>query len=277
MSNFILCNLALTDMLTGLFTQPLFATLMMTSAFCVKFCLVNTITIIIGNLLSSISVASLFLITLDRHISIFYPFYYEKIKDDKIKLIAIVIIIWLGNILIVFGSLATPKMTLTSVLGSTFAIVIFFWSLYVNVKAVVVVKKIQRQIQSHVAVSARRNVEERSNSEAMSRVTRLVSTILGSMLLCYMPFVVFTFIEIHSDLPFNAWVWISTLVFLNSLANPIVYVLQMKEIRTEMKIILSRLCCCRTVAIIRQKLSTVAPPSVATTVVRPDPVAVINN
>lgn len=268
MSNLILCNLALTDMLTGLISQPLFAALMMASAFCVKFCFLNISSIILGNLLSSISVVSLFLITLDRHISIFYPFYYEKIKEDHAKLLIIIIIIWLVNIFVVVASLFTPDMVLTSIAGTTVSLVIFFWSFYVNVRAVMVVKKIQREIASHKATNDCPGLEGKRNSEVMSRVTRVVTTILGSMMLCYMPFVVFTFVEISTDLPFNAWVWITTLVFLNSLTNPIVYILQMKEMREEMIVIVHRFCCCRTVSVIRQRFTSVASPSVAMTTLR---------
>ena len=269
LSNLILCNLALTDMLTGLISQPLFATLMMTSAFCVKFCFINTSTIIFGNILSSISMASLFLINLDRHISIFYPFYYEKFKEGKLKLLVIVVVIWLLNIFVVSASLATPDMVLTTVAASTFALVIFIWSFYVNIRAVLVVRKIQRQIKSsHVSTDSNTGLENKKNSEVMSRATRVVSTILGSMLFCYVPFVVSTVIEIHANLPFNAWVWISTLVFLNSLSNPLVYFLQMKEMREEMMVILNRCFCCNTVTVIRQR-SIVNEPTVNRTVLQP--------
>lgn len=277
MSNLILCSLALADMLTGLFSQPLFGVLMITSAFCVKFCLVNTTSIVLGNFLSSISVVSLFLITLDRQISIFYPFYYEKVKDEKVTLLIVIVVIWVVNIAFLVASLATPKMLLTSVAGTTVALVIFFWSLYVNLRAVMVVKKIRKEIASHEASMDRSNFEGRRNSAVMSRVTRVVSTILGSMIVCYMPFVLFTFLEIPYDLPFNAWVWISTLVFFNSLTNPLVYFLQMKEMREEMAIIVNRFCCCRTVSVIRHRFSTVATHSIATTLVRRDDNQTVNN
>ena len=266
LSNLVLCSLALTDMLTGLVSQPLFATLMMTSAFCVSFCFINTFTIIIGNILSSISMASLFLINLDRHISIFYPFYYEKFKEGKLKVLVIVIVIWLINIFVVSASLATPGMVLTTIAASTFALVIFIWSFYVNIRAILVVRKIQRQIKSsYTSTASNAGLENKRNSEVMSRATRIVSTIIGSMLFCYMPFVVFTVFELSTNLPFNAWVWISTLVFLNSLSNPLVYFLQMKEMREEMRVRLNRCFCCRTVAVIRQRLSTANEPPVTRT------------
>ena len=265
LSNLILCSLALTDMLTGLVTQPMFATLMMMSAFCVKFCFINTFTIIIGNTLSSISMASLFLINLDRHISIFYPFYYEKRKDSKIQLLIIVILIWLINILVVSASLATPNMALSTISASVVAFLIYIWSFYVNIRVVMIVRNLQRQVKSRLPSTVNTGLEEKRNSEVMSRATRVVSTILGSMLICYMPFVVFTVVEMRANLPFNAWVWISTLVFLNSLLNPLVYFVQMKEIREDMKVILNRCFCCRTVTVFRQRFSTTMEPTVTRT------------
>jgi len=277
LSNLILCSLALTDMLTGLITQPLFATLMITSAFCVKFCFINTFTIIIGNTLSSISMSSLFLINLDRHISIFYPFYYEKRKDAKLKLLIIIVMIWLINISVVLASLATPNMVLTMIAGSTVAFVIFIWSFYVNIRVVLLVRTIQKKMTSLASTAACSRLENKRNSEVMSRATRVVSTIMGSMLFCYMPFVFFTVVEINTNLPFNAWVWISTLVFLNSLSNPVVYFLQMKEIREEMRIVLNRCFCCRTVAVIRQRFSTMVEPSVTRTAMQLPPTVIANH
>ena len=261
MSNLILCNLAATDMMTGILTQPFFGTLMLNSAFCRKFCYVNTFTIFIGNWLSSVSVASLFLITLDRHLSIFHPFYYVKIKESHIKLIVVIGIIWLANLAMVLGSFATPDLALTSIVSSTVALGIFFWSLYVNIRTAFVVKKIRKEIESQTANRQKENGDN-SRSEMTSRVTRVAFTILGSMFVCYMPFVIFTVVETRVELPFNAWIWISTLVFLNSLINPLVYCFQMKEIREEIKVVVYRVFCCRTIIIIRDRLTSVAGRSV---------------
>ena len=259
LSNLILCNLALTDLLTGCLTQPFFGVLMLTSAFCVKFCFINTFTIIVGNLLSSISMASLFLITLDRHLSIFHPFYYEKVKDNKQKLFIMIIGLWISNLGMVCAGLATPDMLVLAIGSSTFAALIFTWSLYVNIRTALVVRKIQRDIAAHtVSDEGNTNTRSRGRSEVSSRVTRVAFTILASMFVCYLPFVAFTLIEMRLQSPFNAWVWISTLVFLNSTINPLVYCWQMREIREEMKVIIYKIFCCRTIEILRDRFSTTA-------------------
>ena len=259
LSNLILCNLALTDFLTGCLTQPFFGVLMLMSAFCVKFCFINTFTIIVGNLLSSVSMASLFLITLDRHLSIFYPFYYEKVKDNKQKLLIMIIGLWISNLGLVCAGLATPDMLVSAIGSSAFAALIFTWSLYVNIKTALVVRRIQRDIAAHtVSNEPYTNTRNRGRSEVSSRVTRVAFTILASMFICYLPFVGFALIEMRFQSPFNAWVWISTLVFLNSTINPLVYCWQMREIREEMKVIINKIFCCRTIEIWRDRFSTTA-------------------
>eukprot|EP00794_Sanderia_malayensis_P009326 gene9326-10310_t len=241
-ANCIIFSLALSDMLTGLFTQPIKGIVMLNIFKCEPNCAFNIAALQLSYSLGIVSYLTLSLITLERYIAIIHPYKYQQLTTSNKLVIRLIIGIWLLATLTTGLSFLTPQMLLQRLFAIGISVVSFALCVTAHVKIVRTVNGIQRNIRRQqttargTSLSAidggTRFVANRTN--VMSKATAVALSVLIVMSLCYLPSAVFTalrFFGMDNDFVRVFQDWTNSFVLMNSTINPLIYCFQMKDMR----------------------------------------------
>ena len=224
----MLCSLAVSDLLVGLFAQPIFMAEKLTGD---RF--VYHVSITMGYSLCGVSLLTITAITVDRFLALHYHMRYATlVTESRVKYT--LIIIWLISFLesgiyflnIRLRSLLTSIITITCLLICTFS--------FIRIHRIVR----RHQLQIYLQQNALQGLQG-SNTGNNFNITRLKKSALNTFVfyialnICYLPLYVSLTLYGLSIMDWKTeWQFSYAAVFMNSSINPFLYCWRLRELRT---------------------------------------------
>ena len=231
-TNLVLLSLACSDLLVGLLVMPLEAHSFISSCWFLGSWVCNVF-IILYLILTSASVGSILLISLDRYVAICQPLHYtSKVTKGRVQLM--LGLCWscsvLCNCIAMQGSLREPGrhslchgdcVILLNMTSSVVDLLVTFLTpvsgvivLYLRVFAAALSQTRKMRSSQVVATAARR-------SELKAAMT--LGVVVVVFLVCFSPSCFMPFTEQHLSTIITTWAWALWLLYLNSFLNPLIY------------------------------------------------------
>ena len=242
-SKLLLRSLATTDLCVGLIVEPLSIAHKMSVLnehwnICPHLSVITSIT---GYILCGVSAATLAELSVDRLLALLLGLRYRQVVTLK-RMYLIVITTWV--IAAAFSALwfLNPLITLW---GGTIAIPLFLIiSILSYTKIFLTLRRHNTQIYSH-------NVQQRNQTNQLNiaRYKNAVSTAIWlqlTLVACYLPQGVVFALRAKSELSvsvYHAKIYTTTLVYLNSSLNPILYCWKLDEVRQAVKDTIRQVLC----------------------------------
>ena len=231
-SKMLLRSLALTDFGVGLVLGPIFVIFLMTIEYktwnlCTH---IITITLVTGEVLAMVSLLTLTAISVDRLLTLLLGMRYRQVVTFK-RVQVIVIFLW--TLAFFFALTVFWEFRITLLYDSIFVLLCLVVSTCCYTKIYLKLLHHQAQIQEHVH-QGQPNGHELLN---IGRYRKTVSSALWvqfSVLACYLTVdTVITLISIKGMTPtlILAWIFLVTILHLNSTLNPILYCWKIREVR----------------------------------------------
>ena len=233
----LLLSLAASDVGVGLLVQPLYISTLVSRLNKKRIdCISYKILLAAMNFFCISSLLNVVTISVDRFLAVHLHLRYQELVTHK-RVIAAVISIWLfstiisssvfyDSLLIILQVVWFVNMTVCLIM-----VVIVYWRIYI------VLKRHKNQIQGLQIQEAQQGVQ---NGD-LSNFLKLSKSALGTFyvcivfLPCYLPSYILLFLFLARPLSLialhEAWHYITTLVFLNSSLNPVIYCWKMGPIR----------------------------------------------
>ena len=239
-TNYMFTNLCISDMSTGLVVQPLYGALYLTVFHQKTTCSLIFVTIGFGYFFVAISFLALLGIHVERYLGVFHPFYHNNIKTDTSLIKRVILAAWMVTAILVALCFLTKNLIMYTVLAAFLAPTAFICSCYVQVKIVRQVGRITTRLRKSVLRTVlqingdKRTETERRCDRIESRANRIAGLILIAYTVCYIPNLtayIWSHFDQKSSTLLAIMVWTETLVFLNSIFNPLLFCLQKKDIR----------------------------------------------
>ena len=225
----MLCSLAVSDLLVGLIAQPLYVADEIKSLMA-QDRLLYRVSAMIGFFVCGVSLATMTAISIDRFLALHYHMRYATLVTEfrvrfTLGMIWLIMFLWLGFYLwnkFVYHLMA-GIFTAICMIICTFS--------YIRIYRIVWLHKLQIHTQQ-LAVGS-------SNAANNMQIARLKNSAINTflfylcMVICYFPnFVLMTlFGTIYKDWK-GEWTFATTVVFMNSTINPILYCWRLRELRT---------------------------------------------
>ena len=247
----LLLSLAVSDLGTGLITQPLYVALLgIALEQCTKdnrnFDMVYKGFIITLNLFSIATYAGVMALTVDRFLSIHLHLRYGELVTQT-RVIAVAIFNWLLAAFLSFLRLLIPR----KISYGIFAII----KASCLIIATTLYFKIYRTVRRHARQIHSQHVRQETGNSPREDAARMRKFVTGTFfvyltfLLCYLPSVGTLMAVAITGQSKTTEIWRSytlTLLLLNSSLNPLIYCWKMRQIRhTVMEILRHPLRCCR--------------------------------
>ena len=243
-SKLLLRSLAVTDLCAGLFSEPLYVTLLVTIVneqwnICryaaVAFSAASTI-------LALVSLLTLTAISVDRLLALLLGLRYRQVVTLK-RTRFIIISFW-----VLSAGIATTRLSgnfpIAPGCRTTVVFLCLVTSTFSHTKIFLTLRRHQSQVQDHV------QQHNQTNQLNIARFRKAVSTALWlqfALIVCYLPRVISAIFFMKTGLSSSDIVAVSytnTLVFLNSSLNPILYCWKIDEVREAIKEMISQIVCC---------------------------------
>ena len=273
-SKLLLGSLALTDLNTGLLSQPQFAALQFSQALhpdrvlCTLF-LSCRFTV---SLFSGASFCSLIAISLDRYAALFHRYNYKQIVTTK-RVSAVLALIWSLTTFIAAVSLWKFQVWLVSFL--TLAVVGIPVVTIVNIKIYRYLRS--RDVLPGAPAGAQHQAQNKLNTERYRRSASMLRWVYALFLMCHLPtWGVGSMVPIFgaTAVTMTFWKFCTTFMLLNSVLNPFAYCLRLPDVRAEVEKQLRALCCRPTPALhqeTNQLPTTTKPPTTTGETATPKP------
>ena len=235
-SNLLLCSLAITDLGTGLVAQPMHAASRAAEVVgdFPTFCTTWLYSRVIGRWLTNASLYTVTAISVDRVLAITLGYKYRSIITTK-KVIAVLSVLWAIAALIACVRLFAHKRIFLPTVAYSYILCIFIMS-FAYFKAFRALERYQCQ-----------GAESAIDVPTYKRSLHTMLYIVTFVVVCYLPFIILaTYHAITGRNPVEraAWTIVDTVVFLNSVLNPILYYWRLAEFRNAVWDILRRCCRC---------------------------------
>ena len=243
-SKLLLRNLAVTDLCAGLFSEPLYVTLLLTVvnelwSICRH---VAVIFSVIGRVFFYASLFTLTAISVDRLLALLLGLRYRQVVTLK-RTRLIIITFW-----VLSSGFGTMTLFWNFLIISRYAAIVMLLCLvtstFSHTKIFLTLRRHQSQVQGHVQQSNQRSELN------IARFRKAVSTALWlqlTLIVCYLPLVISTNLFRKTE-PSSSYIvtlsYTITLIFLNSSLNPILYCWKIDEVRQAMKETIRQILCC---------------------------------
>ena len=241
-SNVFLCCLALSDLTVGLIAQPSFVIHKIGELLgsYSMYCTTRILTESVGYITAGTSVLTMTGIAIERYLALHLHLRYKQVVTTK-RILMAALCIWVFFILLAVSRfwIANDSIFNNIIISLIFASLAFTFLAYFRVL------KYVRHHENHIR--AQKKIQTAQRCPVEYRLTRMMrykkSTltmvyILGIFVLCYIPFLcikVIYKIEGYTIRVKTAHLYASTIVFLNSSFNPLVYCWRIPDIRIAVK------------------------------------------
>ena len=234
----LLLSLVATEVGVGLLVQPLYIFTLVSRLKRKRIdCIYDKALSVVINFFSVSSFFNVVTISVDRFLAVHLHLRYQERVTHK-RVIAAVISIWLLSVIISSNVFWDPLFIILLVIGlmiitvCLILVVIVYWRIYI------VLKRHKNQIQSLQIQEVQQGVQ---NGD-LSNFLKLRKSALGTFyvcivfLICYLPSYILSFLFLARLLSsisyYKAWPHTTTLFFLNSSLNPVIYCWKMRSIRS---------------------------------------------
>jgi len=249
-SNIALACLSTTDLGVGLVLQPLsIANESLLLRGDIMFCTVNELSNSVTLICLRASFNHLILMSVERYVAIKHPFTYET-QVTEVRIIMASALAWAAAIILISADVSHRAILIVS--GTLLIIV----PIYFNVSVYKEVRRNRNQIAANqVSLEAREKLLKKKNAFYTTLIVLLVIS------LCYIPsniaaFILISFSErIPSNIKVTAFYVITLLPILNSLFNPLIYAVRLRNFRVAVIQLLSR----KTIAKAEELKSKIGP------------------
>ena len=240
-TNYILVSLCATDMLTRLLlAQSVFGAFYLNVHYESVTCSLFLFTVGNSYFFVSVSFCTLFVIQTERFLGVFLPFKHEPLAANRCFKRKIILASWISSCILVLASIFTPHLILHTIAACMFIPSVFIWSCYVQIKIVFEVHKITKNIHKiRPQTENNKNDMERYIRRVNSRANRTAGLIIVAYIICYTPNIIISicrYFDGESETLLAMLVWAETLVYLNSIFNPLLFCLQKKDVRQRVKL-----------------------------------------
>ena len=216
--------------MVGLILQPTFIAIITTVVQSKsEFCTLTDAFRHCGGCLVSASLTHLALISMERYLAIKQPFIYDTIVTEAHLLFASTLA-WLLSIFlqisVVFGK------TLYFTMKTTCQIVIVSFTILCHLSVYRETNRHQRHVAAHQVTK-----EAREKFEKDKKALKITSIVLGTLLICYTPLAILRMTlpkyryEISLNALYTVFVLTATVSVLNSLINPVIYSVRLRQFR----------------------------------------------
>ena len=228
----LLLSLACSDVAVGLFTQPLYTFFLIN---CLRLnnpgCIPKQVGTIIGSLFSAASFLGVVAVSVDRYLTVHPHLRYQGFVSHR-RVVVVVVSIWVYSAFVslftLWGLLSAWNLinTITVAFG-------FIITLVVYIRIYQTVRRHKNHIQSM-------QIRDEAQSEEIKNLTALIKYTVGIFhvylvfLVCYLPlFICMDVIQFYgsSIVLKKLFLFLLTLMFLNSSLNPVIYCWKIKHIR----------------------------------------------
>ena len=228
----LLLSLACSDVAVGLFSQPLYTFFLIN---CLRLnnpgCIPKQVGTIIGSLFSAASFLGVVAVSVDRYLTVHPHLRYQGFMSHR-RVVVVVVSIWVYSAFVslftLWGLLSAWNLinTITVAFG-------FIITLVVYIRIYQTVRRHKNHIQSM-------QIRDEAQSEEIKNLTALIKYTVGIFhvylvfLVCYLPlFICMAVIQFYgsSIVLKKLFLFLLTLVFLNSSLNPVIYCWKMRHIR----------------------------------------------
>ena len=231
-SNIFICSLALTDFITGSLAQPLHVISRVAEVknYFEIFCSTWIISRVLANWVAKVCLLTLTAISIDRVLAMHLGLRYKTIMTRKL-VIVIAAVLWLLG-----GFLAATRLFLYNVpvflgIGAVVYIACLLIMISSYWKTYHALKRHHLQMQNQFYGQGSRDL---SNVLRYKRSLNTMLYIVGLVLLCYLPYIILALIVVcggRTVVERSAWTVVDTIMFFNSLLNPLLYYWRIGEIR----------------------------------------------
>ncbi|XP_078383315.1 adenosine receptor A2b-like [Oculina patagonica] len=230
-SMIMLCSLAVSDLLVGLITQPIYIAKLITKLRITKqHPFLRLVWRMIGISLGGVSFLTITSITMDRFLALHYHMRYATLVT-KSRVKYTLLIIWLFSFLQSSVSFWSPRVDSFLLGGCTVICLITSTFYYIRIYRIVRRHQIQIRAQQQAVQSS--NAENNSNMVGLKRSAVNTFVFYIALIICYFPmFVSLTFYGITEKTWQPEWEFATTLVLSNSSINPFLYCWRLRKLRT---------------------------------------------
>ena len=245
--------LAVTDLLVGLISQPLYVTFLYS-----RFTTWNeNVAILLADgfffgLLPAVSILTSAAISVDRLLALLLGLRYRHTVTLR-RVWVILVCFWLISALQATGGIFFEYPKLDKIALWLFCALLTL-SLLVSVFSYVKIFKTlrYRQVQVHRNTQQGQRPNGGGNQLNIARYKKTVYSIAWvqlALLICYFPYNLLGFLRLFRKLPFSTKLYITTesfvtLVYLNSSLNPALYCWRIRDVRQEVKNVIRKIFCC---------------------------------
>ena len=221
----MLCSLAVSDLLVGFIAQPLFiADELIKENF-----VLYRVSAMIGFSVCGVSLATITLISIDRFLAVQYHMRYATLMHQS-RVIFIIVIIWLFTF--VCSGFHVWNKFLHHLLSAIYVAICLIISTCCYIRIYLTVRHHRSQIRTQQQAVQCRCAD--NNTSVMRLKRSAVNTFLFyiCMIVCYFPaYVLLTIFGLGYLEWATEWTITTTMVFMNSCINPILYCWRLRELR----------------------------------------------
>ena len=233
-SNIVLAMLALTDFFVGILAQPILTAGMISVLLQESDCQLGVIQIgfiFLANCLFTSSVLHVALASGERYVAIKYPYQYITIVTES-RLLVASLLTWLLAVTVHIALAINTGVFFSinnTVIGLSVAVIVFC-----HLSVFLETRRHEQQVAAQQITE-----EARKQFEKDKKALKLTSTIVGVLLLCYSPLmfsrtVLLNFLKPSLNTFYIIDFFALTVVFLNSLLNPVIYCIRIRHFRVAM-------------------------------------------
>lgn len=271
-SNILLAGTAISDVLSALLGMIEWVIVWMMGVYQKENCLLYLFAVFTSHVLSHLSFIFVWLVSVDRYLAIFKPFWYEGTiaLSNKLYVKLLMCYFVILCILTAISLFVIPdKSFIEQIIVLTVPFLIAH-SVYVHISIYIHVGKVRRKISSLTKAVKRQQAESSFETSATDtntaasayedsalpsncryqhqvNLSRLTCLMLVCLCVCYLPYMVIAGIK-HIDASFRneplvnlLYMWSYATVCVNALMNPIIYAYRSIKIRRKMKSILKKI------------------------------------
>ena len=255
-TNVFIGSLALADLLVGIVTIPTFAVVHHAYMGLEAMKTPCVASYVLSHGPTGISMVTMFVIAVERHVAIHHPFYYARMfTRTKARIVALTvwIYVWVTlSLLAAFRNTWTSDMTdcnFSSTLSGTYILVLGLHMLLIFVITTVLYSLMAYTAWQHKkAIVKQASVSSTNALERNAKIAKMLAMVLGIFYLCWIPyFISMPFALMNEDEDptwLHIWEQLAGIVVLaNSFLNPIVYACKNQDFRCAFKALLFKTRC----------------------------------